>query len=125
MNCYIKINVCLYKSVLISSSVYKLGLEKKIKFCSFLKREEVAKLYSQSDFLIFPTLRDACPLVINKALSSGLFCVVSKLTGNTKDFIIEGKNGYTFDPYNVDDIVNKINLALKIKKLTIILLKNQ
>lgn len=102
---------------ILENLVHKLDLEEKVKFLGFLERKEIAKLYSQSDFFLFPTLSDPCPLVINEALSSGLFCIVSKLAGNIKDFIIEGKNGYIFNPYNIDDIVDKISLALKLNKI--------
>jgi len=105
------------KRKLLENLVNNLGIKKKVMFLGFLNREEIAKLYSKSDFFLFPTLNDPCPLVVNEALSSGLFCIISKLAGNAKDFIIEGKNGYTFDPYNIDDIVNKINFALKLKEI--------
>jgi len=105
------------KRKLLENLVNKLGIKKKVIFLGFLNREKIAKLYSESDFFLFPTLNDPCPLVVNEALSSGLFCIISKFAGNAKDFIIEGKNGYTFDPYNIDDIVDKINFALKLKEI--------
>jgi len=105
------------KRKILENIVNELSIEKKVNFLGFLDREEIAKLYSKSDFFLFPTLSDPCPLVVNEALSSGLFCLISKLAGNAKDFIIEGENGYTFDPYNIDDIVEKIDFALKLTKI--------
>jgi len=105
------------KREMLENMVNELGIKKRVNFMGFLIREEISKLYSESDFFLFPTLSDPCPLVVNEALSSGLFCLISKLAGNTKDFIIEGKNGYIFDPYNIDDIVDKINFALKLNEI--------
>lgn len=105
------------KREMLENMVNKLGIKKRVNFMGFLSREEIAKLYFKSDFFLFPTLNDPCPLVVNEALLSGLFCLISKLAGNTKDFIIEGKNGYIFDPYDIDDIVDKINLSLKLKDI--------
>lgn len=50
-------------------------------------------------------------LVVNEAMASGLPVLVSNRCGCAPDLVDEGRNGYTFDPYDVDALAQ---LMLKI-----------
>lgn len=93
----------------------KYNLKDKINFLGFLKRTEIAQIFSNSDYFIFPTLNDPCPLVVNEALSAGLFCILSKFSGNADEFIINKSNGLIIDPLDKNDFIEKIKLAFSLK----------
>jgi glycosyltransferase involved in cell wall biosynthesis len=50
-------------------------------------------------------------LVVNEAMASGLPVLVSNRCGCAPDLVQEGVNGFTFDPYNVEQIAG---LMLKV-----------
>jgi len=58
--------------------------------------------------VIFPSLwEENYPLVVRETLLHGIPVVASKL-GGIPEIIIEGLNGYLFDPYAVGDLLGKI-----------------
>ena len=49
--------------------------------------------------------------MVNEAMASGLPVLVSNRCGCAQDLVQEGVNGFTFDPYNVEQLAQ---LMLKI-----------
>ncbi|MCD4743709.1 MAG: glycosyltransferase family 4 protein [Desulfobacteraceae bacterium] len=88
-------------------------------FEGYKNEDELCRYYALSDVLIIPSLREVWGLVVNEALASGSFVLVSKYAGSGFDLIKEGWNGSIFDPYNVEEIANIIqyvkNNAISIK----------
>ena len=41
-------------------------------------------------------------------MASGLPVLVSERCGCAPDLVIDGRNGFTFDPYNVDELANQM-----------------
>jgi len=81
---------------------------KNIFFTGYKQREEVPKYLALSDILILPSISEPWGLVVNEAMAAGLPILISKKCGSYPDLIIEGENGYSFDPYNVDELTNLI-----------------
>ena len=94
--------------------VKNLNLKNNVIFEGFKQKDEIINYYSQSDIFLMPSYSEVWGLVLNEALASGLFCLSSKYAGATIDLIEEGKNGYTNDPLNIDDIAKKINDTFKL-----------
>lgn len=68
--------------------------------------------YKIADIFILPSYREAFGAVVNEALLSGCKCIVSQNAGSSC-LITEGVNGYTFNPYSVDDLVARIKQLSK------------
>jgi glycosyltransferase involved in cell wall biosynthesis len=50
-------------------------------------------------------------LVVNEAMSAGLPVLVSNRCGCAPDLIVEGENGYVFDPYDVEQLSDLLRLV--------------
>lgn len=59
--------------------------------------EEKARLFSEADIFVFPTLDEAFGLVALEAMMAGLPIVASR-TGAVPDLVEEGKNGFLVEP---------------------------
>lgn len=73
-----------------------------------LPYSELGEFYFNADCFILPTFTDYRSLVSFEALSAGCFLLVSKFDGARFEVVDEGKNGFIFDPYDVNDIKEKI-----------------
>lgn len=68
--------------------------------------------YKIADIFILPSYREAFGAVVNEALLSGCKCIVSQNAGSCC-LIVEGVNGYTFNPYSADDLLKRIKQLSK------------
>lgn len=80
-----------------------------------VRYEDMKQLYLESDLYIFPTLADEWGVVVNEALSSGLVVIGSKFSQAVEELIVEGENGWIFDPTNPKSFVDKVKTALTIE----------
>jgi len=62
---------------------------------------ELPVYYGLASAFILPSTIDQWGLVVNEAMASGLPVLVSKRCGCTHDLVQEGRNGFTFDPYDI------------------------
>jgi glycosyltransferase involved in cell wall biosynthesis len=58
--------------------------------------------YGLAGAFILPSTMDQWGLVVNEAMASGLPVLVSKRCGCARDLVNEGRNGFTFDPLDVE-----------------------
>ncbi len=70
----------------------------KLKMLGHCDTDKLGELYSGHDFLLFPTLADEWGLVANEALASGLPVIGSVHSQAVETLIVDGNNGYSFDP---------------------------
>lgn len=89
---------------------------KKAFFTGRLSHEELSVLYASADVFLFPSVSESYGNVVVEAMASGLPCVIAH-GGGSKDFITQGLNGFTCEPYNADDYVDKIARLLNNKAL--------
>ncbi|MFT8342193.1 MAG: glycosyltransferase [Clostridium beijerinckii] len=79
----------------------------------FIKeQDELFKHYSIADIFILPSTNEVWGLVVNEAMATGLPVIVSEICGCSMDLVENGKNGYTFNPYRVEDLIEKIQYIL-------------
>lgn len=70
----------------------------------FRQINELPRFYAHADAAILASTKDTWGLVINEAMASSLPVLVSNRCGSAPELVCEGANGYTFDPYRVDEL---------------------
>ena len=89
-----------------------LGISEHVKFLGY--RKDIPELIGASDLFVFPSKHEGLPVSLMEAMAGGLSVVCSRIRGCV-DLIHEGMNGYLFNPNDVDEISQKLNLLLKNK----------
>jgi glycosyltransferase involved in cell wall biosynthesis len=89
------------------SYVEENDLESNVKFLGNLTQHSISNQYKHSNIFVLPSYSDPSPLSLVEAITSGLPVLVSKRCGNHFEAVEVGKNGYTFDPSDPEDIKNK------------------
>ena len=77
----------------------------------FLQQEELLPYFAHAQCFIHASTTEQWGLVVNEAMAAGLPVLVSNRCGCFEDLVIEGVNGFGFDPENQDQLTN---LMLKI-----------
>jgi glycosyltransferase involved in cell wall biosynthesis len=77
----------------------------------FLQQQELLPYFAHASCFIHASVQEQWGLVVNEAMASGLPVLVSNRCGCYEDLIIEGVNGFGFDPENVQQLTD---LMLKI-----------
>jgi len=80
----------------------KLGIEERVKFLGHVADEELAKLYSGAEALLFPSLFEGFGLPILEAQACGCPVITSNLSSMPE---VAGKGAILVDPYSEGDIV--------------------
>ncbi|MPM88424.1 D-inositol-3-phosphate glycosyltransferase [bioreactor metagenome] len=90
--------------------ITRLEIGDEIKRYKLLNQKQLRKIYNSMDVLIFPTEREgeSLGLVGLEAMACGTPVVGSDI-GGLKDYIIDGYNGYKFEPGNVTDLEEKLS----------------
>lgn len=79
----------------------------------FIKeQDELFKHYSIADIFILPSIYEVWGLVVNEAMAAGLPVLVSEICGCSMDLVESGRNGYTFNPYSTEDLIEKVQAML-------------
>ncbi|MES2519789.1 MAG: glycosyltransferase family 4 protein [Bacteroidota bacterium] len=81
--------------------------EKNIQKVSFQKGvswQQVPEYLALSDVLVLPSYSEPWGLVVNEAMACGLPILVSEKCGCAIDLVKNGKNGFTFSPYNIEEM---------------------
>lgn len=93
-------------------------LELEINFLNvdFVQPNELPKYYAAADVFFFPSLEDEWGIVINEAASARLPLLSSVYAAVTYDLVVDGKNGYSFDPFNSKDTTEKFLKLVKLNK---------
>lgn len=68
----------------------------------FVQYEELPRWYQCAACFVHPSTTEQWGLVVNEAMASGLPVLVSERCGCAPDLVESGKNGFLFDPYDVD-----------------------
>ena len=83
--------------------------EKSIQFVGRVEYSNIYKYYSVADVFILPTLEDNWSLVVPEAMACGLPVATSIYNGCYSELIKEGINGFIFDTYNIESIVDVLS----------------
>jgi glycosyltransferase involved in cell wall biosynthesis len=66
--------------------------------------DDLCRYYALACVLVVPSVSDPWGLVVNEGMASGLPVIVSRGCGAAKTLVLEGKNGWTFDPGDVETL---------------------
>lgn len=72
--------------------------------------DKIHNYYALCDVFFMPTLEDNWCLVLPEAMACGKPVACSIYNGGTCELIKDSINGYSFDPHNEDDIIEKLNM---------------
>lgn len=89
----------------LKEEVVKLGLEKQVHLLGF--RKDIAEICKVSDVFVFPSKREGLGLAALEAMASGLPIVTSNIHG-INDYSVNGRNGFTCNPKDVDGFCKAI-----------------
>jgi 1,2-diacylglycerol 3-alpha-glucosyltransferase len=64
-----------------------------------LKQDQLISYFANAGCLVHASIEEQWGLVINEAMAAGLPALVSNRCGCAEDLVIEGSNGFTFDPH--------------------------
>lgn len=76
----------------------------KVYFPGFRQIDELPRFYAHAGVFVHASTSEQWGLVVNEAMASSLPVIVSNRVGCVKDLIEEGCNGFTFDPYSVEQL---------------------
>lgn len=72
----------------------------------FAGYSDLPQWYRHAACFIHPSTTEQWGLVVNEAMAAGLPVLVSNRCGCAPDLVQDGYNGYTFDPYNPDQLTD-------------------
>lgn len=62
----------------------------------------------EASCLVLTSTQEGLPLVLLEAISRGIYCISSNCVSGPSDIIVNGVNGYLYEPGNVGELVNKL-----------------
>jgi len=87
--------------------VKELGIEENVIFTGYLRDEELRAAYTRSDVIVLPSIQEGFGLVVIEAWLYKKPAIVSSGAG-VSELIVQGENGYTFDPKNPEKLAEKV-----------------
>lgn len=82
------------------------NLENYVHLPGFLQQKQLLPYFATSSCFIHASLQEQWGLVVNEAMAASLPVLVSNRCGCFEDLVIEGVNGYGFDPENQQQLTN-------------------
>lgn len=77
-----------------------------VHWLGFVQYPELPIYYALASALLFPSIKDTWGLAVNEAMAAGLPVLVSQKAGCTFDLVEDGRNGFLFDPFRVEEIAD-------------------
>jgi glycosyltransferase involved in cell wall biosynthesis len=90
-----------------------LGLGTRVRFLGSVLAHEVWRSYAQTDIFVLPTYQDNWPLVVPEAMFMAMPILLSHHAGSTLDLVVEGENGYIFDPADPIQLADQMETYLR------------
>lgn len=88
--------------------VGRAGFTESVHFLGFKQYEELPFYYGLADAFVHASKSEQWGLVVNEAMASGLPVIVSNRCGCARDLVEDGGNGWTFDPFQNDELTKKL-----------------
>lgn len=76
----------------------ELGLGERVHFVGFRQYEELPAYYGLARAVVLTSWSETWGLVINEAMAAGLPVIVSNRCGCAEDLVVNGHNGWSYDP---------------------------
>ena len=97
----------------LKSLVDKLNLNKYVDFIGPVSADEIRKFHADARVLVNPVRSPGISNVVIEAIASGIPIIKSKYAEYEEDIVIDGKNGYSFEVDNHNDLARKLIMILK------------
>ena len=81
-----------------------LGLDRLVLMPGFRSYSELPRYYGLASAFVHASTTEQWGLVVNEAMAAGLPVLVSNRCGCAPDLVEEGRNGFTFDPYDIEGL---------------------
>lgn len=101
---------------MIENEVQRQELGNRVRFHGWVLEDEVARVMSESDVLLLPSLSEGLSLVGVNSLAHGLVIVASRIAGNL-DLVANGTNGMLCEVNNHDDFEQALRRLLTSARL--------
>ena len=98
----------------LNSQLSTLNLHDHVQMPGFKQYPDLPAYYGLANAFIHASTTEQWGLVVNEAMASGLPVLVSNRCGCATDLVQDGVNGFTFDPYNIEEMAQ---LMLKLSTL--------
>lgn len=92
----------------ITDQIVFLGLGSRIIMPGFKQYDELPVYYGLAHAFVHASTSEQWGLVVNEAMASGLPVLVSERCGCAPDLVKNGVNGFTFDPYDVEEVTRRM-----------------
>ncbi|MBW4524953.1 MAG: glycosyltransferase family 4 protein [Phormidium tanganyikae FI6-MK23] len=92
----------------IEAEIDRLKLSNQVHLTGFLEQSEILPLYAHASCFIHASFQEQWGLVVNEAMAAALPVIVSKHCGCFEDLVIEGVNGFGFEPGSVDQLAARM-----------------
>jgi 1,2-diacylglycerol 3-alpha-glucosyltransferase len=99
----------------VRSTLRQLGLERAVLLPGFKQYKELPAYYALANAFVLPSVSEPWGLVVNEAMASGVPVLVSTRCGCARDLVHEERNGWTFDPFDVEGLAE---LMLRVSRLS-------
>jgi glycosyltransferase involved in cell wall biosynthesis len=87
------------------------GLSDRVRWIGKVDYSKLGAYFSESDVFVLPTLEDTWGMVVLEAMVLGKAVLSSKWAG-ASELVIEGENGYCFDPYDPEKLSQLMRLFI-------------
>lgn len=91
----------------------------------FVQPEQLSGLYQSARLFCLPSLWEHWGLVVHEAALSGCPLLLSRQIGAADDLLVEGKNGWTFDQYSVDDMARVLKRAMELDDAALLAMQTE
>jgi 1,2-diacylglycerol 3-alpha-glucosyltransferase len=98
----------------LNSQLSTLNLRNHVQMPGFIQYPDLPAYYGLAGAFIHASTTEQWGLVVNEAMASGLPVLVSNRCGCATSLVQESLNGFTFDPYNVEELAQ---LMLKLSTM--------
>jgi len=79
-----------------------------VTFAGFRQFDSLIAYYALAGAFVHPALQEQWGLVVNEAMACGLPILVSRTVGAAHDLVVDGENGFKFDPKSVGEITDAL-----------------
>lgn len=90
-----------------------------IVFYPFQQIDKTPLFFSRCEAFILPSMYEEWGLVVNEAMACGSPVIVSENVGCAQDLVVNGKNGYTFNPASVEELSSVLEHFVKDPSLAV------
>ncbi|WP_448187851.1 glycosyltransferase family 4 protein [Azospirillum sp. sgz301742] len=91
----------------------ELGIASHVTFLGAVLASEVWRSYAEADVFVLPTFQDNWPLVAPEAMFMAMPILLSRDSGSTVDLVLEGQNGFAFNPADHEQLASLMEVYLR------------